>query len=160
MRRHVATSFRLLAILGLLASACTTSETGFIDLSVASVAPPPKAPKPPPACTADSECTDPKRPRCDGRGSCVACLVDGDCRDPAKPICFTEGQETASTVPAAPPRYTCVECSTDADCTRDPARALCAAARGKCVECVSDSDCIAGDRCESDGVCRRAPDGG
>ena len=99
--------------------ACTTQNTGSIDLyysAVPSAEPPPKPkPKPPPcphesdgctACTKDDECEDSAKPRCDvGGGICVECLIDKDCKDVVgRPRCDA-------------PTARCVECLVDGDCS-------------------------------------------
>lgn len=93
------------------ACACSTAETGFIDLGVASAAPAPKQP----ACTSDDDCTDSKRPHCNAKGICVECLEDDHCSDPEKPHC-SNGAADVSLGPAAL-EGRCLACLDDADCS-------------------------------------------
>jgi hypothetical protein len=99
-------------------AACTTGDTGSIDLA-ASAAPPPAPPKkaampPPPkkTCATDMDCMGPKS-HCDpARTVCVECASALDCTDPMRPACESDAGK-------------CVECLMDADCTRDPMRTTC-----------------------------------
>jgi len=117
-------------------------------------------------------------------GQCVECVADGQCtKDPAKGFCAgntcmgctaalcsvrTDGKTTCATTGTSAGQ--CVECSGDAQCTKDPAKAFCVSnactgcstsgatgcagrtdgkttcatigtAAGQCVVCVASSDC-------------------
>lgn len=188
IRPRILLGFASFSALG--AAACTTSETGFLDLQAASVSPLASAGAPKPArCAADVDCPR-AAPRCAPDGACVACLLDADCADPQKPYCSASGDcvectldvecggakprcfvpssdmpppaMPAPTMPApmmpapttSPPPYTCVECATDRDCTHDPTRSRCDAARARCVTCLVDADCPAGEHCAKDETCQ------
>lgn len=56
--------------------------------------------------------------------------------------------------PAAAPDSS-VECTTDGDCTRDPARPRCDVAHARCVGCLADADCPAGEHCAKDRTCQK-----
>jgi hypothetical protein len=79
---------------------------------------------------------DPQKPLCDqstdqAKGQCVACVMNGDC---------AEGQT------CDPDAHTCVECSNDLDCPKDP-KQYCVG--GICGSCVTHDDCASG-ACEVD----------
>ncbi|HVW30493.1 MAG TPA: hypothetical protein VHC69_34285 [Polyangiaceae bacterium] len=97
-----------------LTGACTTSETGVIDLAVASA---PKPPAPPTMmmmpkpdtmpCMHDMDCMK-ATPRCDPTlGLCVECAMDADCADPHRPVCDLRTEK-------------CVACTADAGCPMAP----------------------------------------
>jgi hypothetical protein len=95
-------SFVVLALV----PACTTSETGDIDVlpsALPSKKPPPPPPPPPPACGGMMKCPT-ARPFCSvSMNQCVECLPDAGCMDPMHPFCDTLAGK-------------CVECATNADC--------------------------------------------
>lgn len=119
-------------------------------------------------------------------GQCVECVVNGDCtEDPAKGFCVNnactgctaalcasavDGGVSLVCASSGPAAGQCVECTSDDQCTKDPARSFCVAntcagcqtaaadacsARtaiqpvcaatgplaGQCVECAASSDC-------------------
>jgi hypothetical protein len=118
----------LWAALAVLAAACTTNETGSIQLAASAGPKPPKPPKPPMPpmpempCSADMECPKPMSHCKLSAGVCVECLKDPDCPDPRKPHCEVDGGM-------------CVECP-----SRSP-----------------DSGCPKDDKCGPDPMCRPMP---
>lgn len=111
-----------------IAQACTTSDTGSIDLAPRSV----------PRC-AGVQCATGLR--CNpANGRCVACLADADCTA-SRPHCQT---------------FTCVECTTDAECAAP--FPVCSVTLGACAECEEDADCRVAHVCEvTEGECEDAP---
>ena len=125
-------------------------------------------------------------PVCSAAGACVGCTFNTDCKEPGKSFCVANACTGCTAVPAdacaliypATPvcvssgvgAGTCVECSGDANCTKDPAKSFCASntcvgcqgaatfacstraatkpvciasgvGAGTCVECSADADC-------------------
>jgi len=118
----------LVIVLAGLTQACTSGDTGSIDL----------APRAAARC-AGVQCA--AGLRCNpGNGRCVACLANADC-PAARPICQAFG---------------CVECTTDAECAAP--LPVCSATLGACAECEEDADCRVAHVCEvTEGECEDAP---
>jgi hypothetical protein len=85
--------------------ACTTRETGSIDL-LPSPSGSAKPGKPPP-CSTDLDCPgDPKHRLCRvDDGACVECLVSADCADRPEPVCDAKG----NCVPCRPGETPCAD---------------------------------------------------
>jgi hypothetical protein len=151
-------------------AACTSSDTGSIDLYgpayVTTTGPgkPPPPPKPTP-CARDADC--PKgEPLCGSLAVCVQCFTSTDCKDAKRPACLSQTGAcvecdlvTACSDPGKPlcdlASGSCLECVSNADCTRDPAKGLCDVAHGKCIACLLDTDCPNGQHCDKDGLCHK-----
>jgi hypothetical protein len=114
----------LCAFLAIFAPACTTNETGSIDLAGSAMPPPMPPMKPPPMPP------DPKK---------MGCATDMDCQGPKSRCDIAAAQ--------------CVECSSELDCT-DPMRPFCEQDAAKCVECTNDSVCGPGGKCGPDSTCK------
>jgi hypothetical protein len=118
-----------------IALACTSRETGVLDLSPTGSASPPgdaAAPGEPIPCTDDGTCSKPE-PYCNqDLLVCVECLGDPNCSDGKKPRCLADESR-------------CVECLESLDCTGN--YPVCDVAEHRCVECLAPEDCPVEEAC-------------
>ena len=90
-------------------------------------------------CTSNADCgfPDPDHPYCDTTDNqCVQCLGSNDCTNPKTPVCATKSDGGSGQL-----AKTCTGCSSNTDCTGNPAGEFCDAETGACVGCLDDNSC-------------------
>ena len=104
----------------------------------------------PAKCTADTDCTDPKAPKCDTATGVCGCEADADCSDPT-PVCNTTNKKCEAKA----------GCTTNDDCKADATKPFCNTTSGACEDkCTTDDQCkgnAAGEKCDTTaGTCGAA----
>ncbi|MBL9038876.1 MAG: hypothetical protein JNG84_10200 [Archangium sp.] len=114
-------------------------------------------------CLGNIDCRDPAKPVCDPvPKTCVGCLGDGDCA--TGKVCRNQvcvaGCNTGQPCPAgqvctSPTNGTCVQCTSDSQCSGTTPR--CDTQANRCVACLpgGSDNCPTGQACRSDFICER-----